>query len=333
MSTYFDGWAWSTNSSSFKCPGMGFECKAPGACARDPSISKWYCCNANSDPFNLCWTGATTCSDDGTTFECRNGQSKWCCTSKREVCTSAANQINICWSTGYDTLKNISVSAIESAHASRSAAAPSSASYISFDPLSLIAQTAPPSSSASTSSSSQTSATGSLTDSVSKTSSTGGPAQTDPAAASQGGTGSSSAGLGTGAIAGIAIGIASGIILAAIVIFFLWRRNKAKSAAATSSPVAMPPTSHSQQQFDNGQYQQLQQSYHPDGTAFGSPHSSEMQGSTPQQPYPYSYYGAESKPAPYPGRPELWGNAPSAELPASNTEASELHGDQTQRPR
>ncbi|EJT69573.1 hypothetical protein GGTG_13189 [Gaeumannomyces tritici R3-111a-1] len=321
MSTYFDAWAWATNASNSACPGMSLKCRQPNACARDPNISRWYCCGASGDDFSVCWAGSTTCSSDGSTFECRKGQTTWCCRSNRESCTLVSNQINVCWSNGHNTLKNISVPDIESALASRSAAAPSSASYISFDPLSLIAQTAPPPSSTSTS-------TGSPRDNASRTSSTVGPAQTDPAPASQGGAGSSPNGLEPGVIAGIVIAIAATFVLGAIGTFFLRRRKKDRSAAAAAAVA-----SHYGQQFGYGQDQQPQQGYHHDGAPFGSPHPSEMQGSTPHQAYPHSYYEAGSKPFPHPGRPELWGTMPGAELPARNTEASELHGDQAQRPR
>lgn len=308
--TYFDSWYWSTNATRLTCPGIGgFRCDAPGACARDPNINKWYCCNANTDPYSVCWTGATTCSTDGSTFQCGSGQNKWCCISKREVCTPASDQINICWSTGYDTLRNISVPALQSAHSSLSAAAPT-ASSITFDPLSLIAQTAPPSTSTSTSTTE--------TSTTSKTSTTGpAAAQTDPAGAgSPAGSVSSSAspGLSGGAIAGIAVGVAAGLALVALGIFFLWRRNKTKKDAASSN--------------DQYQYQQ-QQAYHPDGTPLGSPLSSEMPGSAIQPYYHEAYAKAGGG---YPGRPELLGTTPGIELPPSHT-PSELDGDHVQQPR
>ncbi|KLU89890.1 hypothetical protein MAPG_08859 [Magnaporthiopsis poae ATCC 64411] len=314
--TYFDSWYWSTNASSFTCPGIGgFKCEAPGACARDPNISKRYCCNANTDPYDVCWTGATTCSTDGSTFQCGSGQYTWCCISKREVCTPVSGQINICWSNGYNTLKNISVPALQSAHSSLSAAAPTAASSITFDPLSLIAQTAPLSTSTSTSTT--------QTSSTSRTSTTGPAAQTDAGGAGSPAGSGSSTGLSGGAIAGIAIGVAAGLALVALGIFFLWRRNKTKKDAAASS--------NDQYQYQQMQQQQQPQGYHPDGTPFGSPQSSEMPGST----IPPYYQEAYAKAGDHPGRPELGGSTPGIELPPSHNgwTASELQGDHVQQPR
>lgn len=72
-------------------------------------------------------------------------------------CTATKNQINICWSTEHDILNNITNKMLNNTYSSLSAAHPSATSR-SFDPLALIAQTAPPASSA-TSSGADTSAT------------------------------------------------------------------------------------------------------------------------------------------------------------------------------
>lgn len=113
--------------------------------------------------------------------------------------------------------------------------------------------------------------------------------------------------------------------LVALGVFFLWRRNKTKKEDAASS------SDQYQYQQMQQQQQQQQQGYHPDGTPFGSPQSSEMPGST-IQPY---YQEAYAKAGDHPGRPELRGSTPGIELPPSHNgwAASELQGDQVHQPR
>ncbi len=82
MTDYFDNYFFTSNLTSFVCPGFSsFQCKEPNACARDPNTGKRYCCDSN----DVCWTITSNCATDGTTLDCGGGDSTWCCLDKTSV--------------------------------------------------------------------------------------------------------------------------------------------------------------------------------------------------------------------------------------------------------
>ncbi|CAK7212980.1 hypothetical protein SCUCBS95973_001644 [Sporothrix curviconia] len=218
MTDYFDDYFFTSNVSDHTCPGFGSNvCKPPNACARDPNTGRRYCCDVK----DVCWTLTETCANDGSTTDCGTGSTTWCCIYSREECTATKNQVNVCWSTHHDILNNITNKVLNDTYSSLSKAHPSATTW-SFEPLALIAETAPPTSSAT--SSGDTSATSS--------------APSAAATATNGGHESSVIRKTTGgAIAGIVIGSIAGVALIAGIIFFLWRRARNKQAAAGSYQV------------------------------------------------------------------------------------------------
>ncbi|EJT72486.1 hypothetical protein GGTG_09352 [Gaeumannomyces tritici R3-111a-1] len=191
MATSFDSWYWLGNSDRDLCPGVGlWKCKAPDACARDPTASKWYCCNAKSDGYQICWRGKTSCSNNGPILQCDIGQKTWCCLED-------------------------SMPFLESAYSSLSSAAAATAIALSFDPLSLISLTAaPPTVMVGP-------GTGRPPRAPSRTQQVPRPPPPAPALPTP-----RAAGWGGGAIAGIAVGVAAGLALVAVGIFLLWRRGR-----------------------------------------------------------------------------------------------------------
>ncbi|TLD14622.1 hypothetical protein PspLS_11003 [Pyricularia sp. CBS 133598] len=141
--SYYDDWFFTTFQSTPSCPGFGLAyCPAPQkACARDPTTGRRYCCDGARNKDSVCWALATDCKSDGSTSKCGGGGSSWCCLAGTEKCTETKNQINICWSTGWDPLNNVTEGDLAKVYSSLSSAQPSATS-LRFDLGSIIRATA-----------------------------------------------------------------------------------------------------------------------------------------------------------------------------------------------
>ncbi|KAL5894875.1 hypothetical protein ACKVWC_000092 [Pyricularia oryzae] len=142
--SYYDDWFFTTFQSTPSCPGFGLAyCPAPEkACARDPTTGRRYCCDGSKKDTSVCWTLATDCKQDGSTSRCGGGgSSSWCCLAGTEKCTETKNQVNICWSTGWDPLNNVTQEDMAKVYSSLSSAQPSATS-LPFDVASIIRATA-----------------------------------------------------------------------------------------------------------------------------------------------------------------------------------------------
>ncbi|KAH8817218.1 hypothetical protein F5884DRAFT_853641 [Xylogone sp. PMI_703] len=280
MTDYYDNYFFTSNVTSYVCPNFGDDqCKPPNACARDPNTGKRYCCDAAD---NICWALTSTCANDGSTIDCGDGQNTWCCLDQTEICTQIRGQINICWNSAHDTLNNISISALNKTYSSLSSATPSASSW-TFDPVLLIAATQTYSTKTSTSTSVSTTSSA-----PTKSSSAPPPPTTTP---------HSSSSLSGGAIAGIVIGVIAALVLLAIGIFLLRRRNKQRGVATTQEG----PTTET---YTYGKIE---------------PHSHEL--ADPRKDAPgelYSHYHGSEMDA----NQESW---PPQELPASEPNSSERH--------
>ncbi|CAK7219591.1 hypothetical protein SBRCBS47491_003905 [Sporothrix bragantina] len=287
MTDYFDDYFFTSNVSDHTCPGFGSNvCKPPNACARDPNTGRRFCCDVK----DVCWTLTETCAKDGSTTDCGTGSTTWCCVDGREQCTGAKNQINICWSTHHDILNNITNKVLNNTYSSLSAAHPSATTW-AFDPLELIAQTAPPASSATPSSDASAS---SSAPSASTTSDDGNGNVGDSTSHKTSG----------GAIAGIAIGVVAGVALIAGILFFLWRRHRNKQIAA-------------------GSYQAPGSGPAPGGIPEGGAAAA---GATGLDDKP-RYAGAPNFGAHDYGNNGYYSGNTSSPMPPSTAPASELHGD------
>ncbi|KAH8837775.1 hypothetical protein MCOR27_003999 [Pyricularia oryzae] len=243
MTDYFDNWYFATNKTSNTCPTIPFKCVGPNACARDPNTGRSYCCDAG--PTAVCWTGSTPCQGDGSTMACGSGTSSWCCLANgREKCTETRNQINICWSTAHDTLRNISVASLEAVQSSLASKNPD-ASSLMFTPTDIIAATrtptATPSTSVTTTSSGASSATSSTSTSPAATSAAGAAEGAGSGNSNADSSSSSSSSLGPGAIAGVVVGLVAALAIIGLVGFLIWRRIKRKEADNMAAANAQSP--------------------------------------------------------------------------------------------
>ncbi|CAK7245867.1 MAG: hypothetical protein STHCBS139747_007472 [Sporothrix thermara] len=232
MTDYFDNYFFTSSISGYTCPGFGGNvCRPPNACARDPNNGRRYCC----DVTGVCWTLTETCAKDGSTTDCGTGSQTWCCVDGREECTATKNQINICWATHHDILNNITNKVLNNTYSSLSKAHPSATTW-AFDPLSLIALTAPPTSSATPSSavSSAASSASAASSSSASFSNAASAASTSALSTSPADSTGGSKSISGGAIAGIVIGSVAGVALIAGVLFYLWRRARNKKMASGS---------------------------------------------------------------------------------------------------
>ncbi|CRG92219.1 hypothetical protein PISL3812_09275 [Talaromyces islandicus] len=226
MADHFDRFFFTSNLSSYVCPGFqSFQCPPPNACARDSTTGIEYCC----DYGDVCWGLTTDCATDGTTLSCGDGQNTWCCRNDTEVCTGTSGQINICWNSAHDTLTNISSNTLNETYSSLSSASPSASSW-SFSPETLIAATQ-------TTSSSTTSTTTTTTTSASKhTTALPTSTHTSTPSSTESSSSSSSSSLSGGAIAGIVIGALAGVAIIAALAFFLFRRRRNSRDPSDSNP-------------------------------------------------------------------------------------------------
>ncbi|TLS29256.1 hypothetical protein PpBr36_00026 [Pyricularia pennisetigena] len=246
MTDYYDNWFFTTSKTKNTCPTNPFTCLAPNACARDPTTGRSYCCDAGATA--VCWTGSTPCQGDGSTMACGSGTTSWCCLANgKEKCTETKGQINICWSTGYDTLRNISVASLEAVHSSLASKNPD-ASSLMFTPTEVIAATRTPTATSSSSAAATTTASGASSAAASSASSS--PSATGAAgsagSAEGGGSGnsssdSSSSSLAPGAIAGVVVGLVAALAIIGLVGFLVWRRIKRKEADEVAAANAQSP--------------------------------------------------------------------------------------------
>ncbi|KFY46191.1 hypothetical protein V494_00564 [Pseudogymnoascus sp. VKM F-4513 (FW-928)] len=217
-----------------KCPGSPFACPHPSACAQDPTTGRYFCC----DPKSVCWAGRVTCANDGSTFECNSGtKNPWCCTSDAEACTGTTSQINVCWSKLHNVLRDVERATLNETFSSLSAADPEATSWV-FNPQTIIAATATTSQTpTSTPSSSSTDSTAAPTTTANNTPAPGS-TQAPPTPSSV----PSSKSLSGGAIGGIVVGAVAGVVIIALALFFLRRRqNKKKTQYANVPWATMPP--------------------------------------------------------------------------------------------
>jgi len=169
-----------------------------------------------------------------------------------EICTEAANQINICWAANpRNVLLDIAPNALKSAYSSLTAGRPSASSY-TFDPQLLMAATT---------SSSSLSSTSRVTDAAQSSPTTSSPGTTiqnptnrdDTGAANSGATTPSpddGRGLGAGAIAGIVVGVLLAIAFGAALAWLLLRkRRRQNDDRAGSGPHEVDSTHPSDQKY------------------------------------------------------------------------------------
>ncbi|KAI6366477.1 hypothetical protein MCOR25_005124 [Pyricularia grisea] len=327
MTDYYDNWYFATNKTKNTCPTNPFTCVAPNACARDPNTGRSYCCDAGSTA--VCWTGSTTCQGDGSTMACGSGTTSWCCLANgKEKCTETKNQINICWSTGYDTLRNISVASLEAVYSSLASKNPD-ASSLMFTPTEIIASTRTPATTTTSTSASTTTTSSGASSVTSGTDSP--PAATNAAGAAEGGgsgnsnSGSSSPALGPGAIAGVVVGLVAALAIIGLVGFLIWRRIKRKeadnvAAANAQSPGTSELPGHNGLPFSpRSDASELPIGYSHIAAHGGGPHDNKMyqDGENNREYYKVPGTSPSEMPTPY------YDNTP-AEMPTSYNTTSEL---------
>ncbi|KAF7188318.1 hypothetical protein HII31_10382 [Pseudocercospora fuligena] len=195
-------------NSSNGCDGLAFGCEAPfSMCAYDSVKDKYYCCSG--EQYNACRAFSTSCTDSASTQTCGDGS--WCCLSESggERCTSRSGQINVCVATQDNPIADVPQLLMNETYSSLTSANPSATS-LSVDVTSLVAEAT--SSSSSTSSAATT---------ASSTTSTAGPTSTT--------ANSDSGSTTTGAIAGGVVGGVAGLAIIGGVIWFFLRKRKSNS--------------------------------------------------------------------------------------------------------
>ncbi|KAL5000095.1 hypothetical protein BDV10DRAFT_183689 [Aspergillus recurvatus] len=140
--THFKDYYFTSNVTEHLCPtfeDFNSPCNPPNACASDPKTGKLYCCDYTDDigVGALCWSIPSSCANGNSTRFCPSSRRTWCCLDETEECTSAKNQINICWNKERSLLGNISSHALSGIYSSLSAEAPSATTW-AFDPQSLL---------------------------------------------------------------------------------------------------------------------------------------------------------------------------------------------------
>jgi hypothetical protein len=90
---YYNDFFFTTNSTTYECPNIPYECNPTSACARDSTTGLRYCC---SDDNKWCWTASRKCETDGTTVDCGSGDNTWCCLDKTFVLTRKLFTTYIC---------------------------------------------------------------------------------------------------------------------------------------------------------------------------------------------------------------------------------------------
>ncbi|KFY16589.1 hypothetical protein V492_01227 [Pseudogymnoascus sp. VKM F-4246] len=158
-------------------------------------------------------------------------------TPKAESCTGTTSQINVCWSKVHNVLRDIDKTTLNETFSSLSAADPEATSWV-FNPQTIIAATATTSQTpTSTPSSSSTDSTAAPTTTANDTPAPGS-TQAPPTPSSV----PSSKSLSGGAIGGIVVGAVAGVVIIALALFFLRRRQNKKKAQYANVPWAtMPP--------------------------------------------------------------------------------------------
>ncbi|RYP40612.1 hypothetical protein DL767_001612 [Monosporascus sp. MG133] len=210
----FGRWAFASVEGQYLCEGIPYGCRPPNACVRDLDTLRPYCC----DYEGTCWTVEATCSTDGSTMNCTNSDSTWCCLDDRERCDQSKNYF--CLSLAENMLRSIDISVLNDTYLSLREAQPTAVS-LSFNPTQLIGAPTRTSSSApataSTSTNSEPTSSSSPTSAISVASDI---AETPEP--------NSSNALGGGVIGGIVAGAVVGVALLVVAIWFLIRRNKRK---------------------------------------------------------------------------------------------------------
>ncbi|KAF2646530.1 hypothetical protein P280DRAFT_13122 [Massarina eburnea CBS 473.64] len=213
-----------TNSTQFRCSGMGNVCPPPSVCAHDALTDVHYCCGTGSKDA-VCWTNSQSCRGDDAQpasgqLGCPSnaGPNTYCCRSGREQCTQRSGQINICWATSMNEIANASSDSVNATYSSISSAS-ASAKTLTVNLAAL------------------TSTSVSTTPTSVDASQTPSSSSTDVAAASNTASGSPDNGsskISGGAIGGIVAGAVVGVALLAAGGFMLFRRNKAKQGSVKS---------------------------------------------------------------------------------------------------
>ncbi|TLS21249.1 uncharacterized protein PpBr36_10572 [Pyricularia pennisetigena] len=316
--SYFDDWFFTTFQSTPSCPGFGLNyCPAPEkACARDPNTGRRYCCDGPKKKDSVCWTLSTDCKADGSTINCggaSKGDGSWCCLAGAEKCTETKDQINICWSSRWDPLNNVTEGDLARVYSSLSSAQPSATS-LGFDVASMVRATA-------TATASADAMAGRVVDpSLATTTAQIGPLRpTGPPGEGFGfrnGVVANPSELSGGAIAGIVIGVLAG--LAMIVAGALWfvRRQQRKehvcSPEALAAAAAVVPAKGAAKDAASS------------GSEHGGPaemESSQLHHVTPDRGTFGQGYGAVQHGA------GMGSHIGAYELPPENQQPAELHGE------
>ncbi|KAL2842738.1 hypothetical protein BJY01DRAFT_248891 [Aspergillus pseudoustus] len=227
MTLYFSDFYFTSNLTSFACPGFGdFQCLPPKACARDPNTGTGYCCDPASDSTvanGTCWGLPSDCTNDNRQLQCRSGSTNWCCLYETEECTEVPNQQSICWNQERSPLRNISVDILEDLYSSLAVASPSARTW-DFDPATLL-----PDTSTSTSTTSSTSTSASVSTPTTADTATSSPSSIPDTDSSD------SVSLSGGAIAGIVVGAVAGLMIVAVGAFFMLKRRRRRQGQAATA--------------------------------------------------------------------------------------------------
>ncbi|KAF1936639.1 hypothetical protein EJ02DRAFT_438392 [Clathrospora elynae] len=217
----YSDFLWS--NSTYRCPGMPFECKPPKVCARNNQQKVYYCCNSDGGDA-LCWTASPKCDSEspgvpsGDQIPCSYGIKAFCCFKNSQTCTQNDDKISICWATHPNPIALSNSTIMNQTYQSLLSASPSAASY----PIGLAAlQNMTPTPSISSASSTSTTTSTTVTSSAAATSAAPSP----------------DTGLLGGEIGGIVGGVIGGLALVGAAAFLLWRRRKKYSTVAQLEPV------------------------------------------------------------------------------------------------
>ncbi|KAF4968645.1 hypothetical protein FSARC_4020 [Fusarium sarcochroum] len=198
-------WKFAGNASNPRCPNINWDCNPPNACASHPDTLRGYCCDAVAH--GNCWNWGDAGHDPEYTKLCSDDEKlkNWRCERKSEVCSGVEGFCEIQDKKELNVLPEIGSSVLQKLYSSMYSAN-TSATYLSFDPSTLLAAT-------------QTSSLTAQSEAATSTSTESSTAATSNAVENKGG-------LSGGAIGGIVAGSIVGVALLGLGVWLFKKRRR-----------------------------------------------------------------------------------------------------------